>query len=911
MANTTDKSILTAAGKALLAQLNAEEKPLIIDKMIFANVPNRPEYPQPDDVVPTDHVVHQEGVEQRGRLTADSVIYSTTLTSDVGPFEFNWTGAYCSEHGVLVTIDHHALTPKTADEPGVAGNTLVRSVVLEYKDIAEITNITVDASSWQYNATPRMKKMDEDVAQAIIDQNGKDWFIDDGFLVTPSGSAYNIKAGGGYVSGNRVAMEFDRSVQVQNKPSFIYIDAHREGTPTGEQVTLFDFVITAEEKDDYTDANEVKHFVCKIAQVLADGSVGDLRPMGESASIGYVDENIVNTTNRIMSGKVHIGKGSAKVNDVVEAITHLCVDEIIYQCDPAPVSGKITVLDLVLNKAVIGGANVELTPIPKEFGFANVEQFKSVDDFSEYMKSKRIMLNTKTPLSSVNPWKYGAKGGGEDDTIPIMKMLERGGEIRIEDDFCFNGILRPVSHSEICGSGKLSVLDGVSKIWIEAVTDVKLRGFEMDGRKGYLDPSTAPTSDRAIIVTDRAENIYMEYLRIHDYYFTGVYVGGGPGITPPKNIHHNGVHVYDIGSADDILHQNRGNGFVCSAGQRIFYDMCEAKRIHGVGGFNAEGGHLLREDLIYTSCIADTITHTDVMPPSAHGFRFNDPDPVAQGNKNLHYINCISRNVAGDNFFASDVSEVLLDTCRAYKAGRNNYHINQTKAASKGDITLDGCHGDVFGYKGLAISGGRDISVIGHKELNGSSGSLEAYQVVRDANTRTVSLCDLTAANVQTHVLSISAHNYRIDGLNIVDMGMAGGGVDYYAITTPAGVTDLPVCNRGIIDDINVSSESAGANIAAGIYAEGDRFSNTVLGKMQLPNGVPKVRYGNSDKYNIVNGPYPVKPDEANAVVGSASYWHKGDTIKLDGAVNAGDPTEAECVESGVPGVWKNKNPLM
>lgn len=280
MANSTDKSILTAAGKALLAQLNAEEKALVIDKMIFANVPNRPEYPQPDDVVPTDHIVHQEQVEQRGRLSADSVIYSTTLTSDVGPFDFNWTGAYCSEYGVLVTIDHHALTPKTADEPGVAGNTLVRSVVLEYKDIAEITNITVDASSWQYNATERMKKMDRDVAQSIIDQNGKDWFIEDGFLVTPSGSAYSIKAGAGYVSGNRVAMEFDRSVQVPNKPSFIYIDAHREGTPTGEQVTLFNFVVTAEEKDDYIDSStgkDVKHFVCKIAQVLADGSVSDLR----------------------------------------------------------------------------------------------------------------------------------------------------------------------------------------------------------------------------------------------------------------------------------------------------------------------------------------------------------------------------------------------------------------------------------------------------------------------------------------------------------------------------------------------------------------------------------------------------------------------------------------------------------
>ncbi|MCS0129223.1 phage tail protein [Vibrio alginolyticus] len=285
MTNTTDKSILTAAGKALLAQLNAEEKPLVIDKMIFANVPNRPEFPQPDDVVPNDDVVHEAAVEQRGRLSVDSVIYSTTLTSQEGPFEFNWTGAYCSEYGVLVTIDHHALTPKTVDEPGVSGNTLVRSVVLEYKDIAEITNITVDASTWQYNATPRMKKMDDDVAQAIIDQNGKDWFIEDGFLVTPQASALNIKAGAGYVSGNRVTLEFDRNVQVPNKPSFIYVDAHREGTPTGEQVTLFDFVITADEKDDYTDVNGVKHFVCKIAQVLGDGSVSDLRSQGNEAKL--------------------------------------------------------------------------------------------------------------------------------------------------------------------------------------------------------------------------------------------------------------------------------------------------------------------------------------------------------------------------------------------------------------------------------------------------------------------------------------------------------------------------------------------------------------------------------------------------------------------------------------------------
>ncbi|WP_257886391.1 phage tail protein [Vibrio parahaemolyticus] len=378
MANSTDKSILTAAGKALLAQLNAEEKALVIDKMIFANVPNRPEYPQPDDVVPTDHIVHQEQVEQRGRLSADSVIYSTTLTSDVGPFDFNWTGAYCSEYGVLVTIDHHALTPKTADEPGVAGNTLVRSVVLEYKDIAEITNITVDASTWQYDARKRLEKMDSDAAQSLIDQNGKDWFIEDGFFVTPAGSAYSIKAGAGYVSGNRVLMEFDRTIQVANKPSFIYIDAHREGTSTGEQVTLFSFVVTAEEKDDYIDSStgkDVKHFVCKIAQVHADGSVSDLRKEG---SIEYtVNSKLCAQFNRVYRGRYREG---VVVEENSMSERYAWIDEI------GNVFGSITNSAFVMPSNPISSNNLQYFDVGTVKG-TGADKYKDIGDVISDLKN--------------------------------------------------------------------------------------------------------------------------------------------------------------------------------------------------------------------------------------------------------------------------------------------------------------------------------------------------------------------------------------------------------------------------------------------------------------------------------------------------------------------------------------------
>ncbi|EAP92915.1 phage tail protein [Vibrio splendidus] len=448
MANVSDKSILTAAGKALLAQLNAEEKALVIDKMIFANVPNRPEYPQPDDVVPTDNVVHQAAVEQRGRLSEDSVIYSTTLASNEGPFEFNWTGAYCSEYGVLVTIDHHSLTPKTVDEPGVSGNTLVRSVVLEYKDIAEITNITVDASTWQYNATPRMKKMDNDVAQANIDQNGKDWFIEDGFLVTPQASAFSIKAGAGYVSGNRVTLEFDRNVQVPNKPSFIYIDAHREGTPTGEQVTLFNFVVSAEEKDDYTDSStgkDVPHFVCKIAQVLGDGSVSDLRPDGLTVDKQLMFREQSKQTEMLTWGV----KGGLSVNpekqDNMKSKDRLQIEDVFWYAWDLP-SGYF--LSFVNNN---------------DYGTATLTTTTGVYEFvTSVIHAARKVLD---------PFGWGAKGKREgDSTLAINAATlyakeSGGGAVTLLEDYRITDTVHVHKGVNLVGTNATGKADGSNLFW--------------------------------------------------------------------------------------------------------------------------------------------------------------------------------------------------------------------------------------------------------------------------------------------------------------------------------------------------------------------------------------------------------------------------------------------------------------
>ncbi|HAT8500801.1 TPA: hypothetical protein I7212_14255 [Vibrio vulnificus] len=152
-------------------------------------------------------------------------------------------------------------------------------VITSAEPIVEMDPNVITASRNYVNT--QVSKSDERVAQALIDQNGKDWFIGDGFQVLPkTDTSVAITPGAGYVSGNRVSLGFERIISVPAKPAYIYLDAKREGTPTGEQITTFNFVVSAEEKDDYIDTStgkQIPHFVCKIAQVLEDGSVSDLR----------------------------------------------------------------------------------------------------------------------------------------------------------------------------------------------------------------------------------------------------------------------------------------------------------------------------------------------------------------------------------------------------------------------------------------------------------------------------------------------------------------------------------------------------------------------------------------------------------------------------------------------------------
>lgn len=274
-------SIITIAGEKLFAAKAQANEQLDIDTFIFANVPGQdPAAPiNREEGIPTEHKVHEQIVQQVGRINENVVVYSTVLDSVTGPFDFNWVGLYSSVNNTLVAINHIPTTPKTITEPGAAGNTLNRNFGIEYSGIADLTGITVAPETWQLDFTARLGGMDRLTQQLAADMNGKDWFIQDGFKVVPRATVntFSIKPGVGYVSGLRIEQKQEHILTLQTYPQFVYVDAWFSGTANSVWTPQVAFTVTNAEMDDYIDVNGVQHYVFKLAVVNTAYDVEDLR----------------------------------------------------------------------------------------------------------------------------------------------------------------------------------------------------------------------------------------------------------------------------------------------------------------------------------------------------------------------------------------------------------------------------------------------------------------------------------------------------------------------------------------------------------------------------------------------------------------------------------------------------------
>lgn len=306
--------IMTAAGEALKARLQAEGKPLVIDTFVFAHIPNLDPTEQltPGITVPTEQVVYTYPIpdEYRAYVNPNQVVYSALLGSDVGDWSFNWQGLVCSEYDTLIAAATFPTLEKRkySGATGAAGNNLTRNFLLEFSGAKELTGITISADVWQLDFTIRLLGMDERERLSNFDLYGAGWFSGDGWKLERQGGQYACAPGFGYVGGIRAELAEPMPVVATFTPADVWLDVCLKPQGSDRVATAAPMVVEPDTEVPFSAADEtgLMHYRTLIAHVDAGGVITDKRqPMnGTDGASGQLAD-----VQRLMKRKVNAGKG--------------------------------------------------------------------------------------------------------------------------------------------------------------------------------------------------------------------------------------------------------------------------------------------------------------------------------------------------------------------------------------------------------------------------------------------------------------------------------------------------------------------------------------------------------------------------------------------------------------------------
>ena len=143
---------LTTAGLALIAQLQAAQNTLTIDKMIYAHIAGLdPEVePSAAETKPdAGNIVHESDIGAAGYVDPNTVVFSDLLDATIGDFDFNWIGLFSTANNTLIAVTYIPTQSKRATDGQNIGNTLCKNFGINYTDIKDLTGITIQADTWQ------------------------------------------------------------------------------------------------------------------------------------------------------------------------------------------------------------------------------------------------------------------------------------------------------------------------------------------------------------------------------------------------------------------------------------------------------------------------------------------------------------------------------------------------------------------------------------------------------------------------------------------------------------------------------------------------------------------------------------------------------------------------------------------
>ncbi|NMR23227.1 hypothetical protein HID67_07715 [Pasteurella multocida] len=276
------------------------------DEFIFAMIPNLTADNLAQHLtIPSESLIkHRQAVSKAGVINENAVVYSVTLGTEIGDFDFNWIGLINKRTNKLAAAVQADTIKKTRNKNNVQGNSLTRNVLLEFTGAKQLTGINVSADTWQIDFTVRLHGIDEKIRLTNRDLYGRAVFFDDAFLVKRgAGNNYTIDVGHAYVEGVRAEIKQAQTIQATSLPCSIYLDVVHHCTVTGAYETEIKFL--KQSKSDYLDTANRQHYVQIIADIDSTGEVTDRRLLSPWFGITPKDLDETTESARDKTGHTH------------------------------------------------------------------------------------------------------------------------------------------------------------------------------------------------------------------------------------------------------------------------------------------------------------------------------------------------------------------------------------------------------------------------------------------------------------------------------------------------------------------------------------------------------------------------------------------------------------------------------
>ena len=271
-------SLITPQFERYVAEQTIARSTVQFDEFIFANIPglNENNLAQYLTMPTSAQIVHRQAVSQSGVINENAIVYSVTIGTEVGDFDFNFIGLINRSKNLLAVAVQTDTVKKIRNKNAVQGNSITRNILLEFSGAKALTGINVNANTWQIDFTVRLHGLDEKIRLTNRDLYGRAVFFDDSFLVKrKTGNQFTIQPGTAYVEGVRMDLGAEHHLTANSLPCSIYADVVHHCTVTGEYQTEIKYL--TQSKADYVDTANRQHYVQILADIDSQGNVTDRR----------------------------------------------------------------------------------------------------------------------------------------------------------------------------------------------------------------------------------------------------------------------------------------------------------------------------------------------------------------------------------------------------------------------------------------------------------------------------------------------------------------------------------------------------------------------------------------------------------------------------------------------------------